>query len=239
MTTRKGIIFDMDGVLVDAMPFHAEAMSRAIKEITNHEIDKKNIFLLEGMPSSDLVKEIFKRENINKKIDVYDDDLAKKIGSRKEQVFKQIQNAKRIDGAKELLEDLTSNCGKSCIKAVVSGAAREEVEAILDKNIGSKYFDFIITGDDIEKGKPNPAPFKIALNKMNLPASQVIVVENSSLGVEAANKAGLECIITLNNTPLDIQNDFKEVMSSDPKKFTFKDTKSASNFLKNWCCGEQ
>jgi HAD superfamily hydrolase (TIGR01549 family) len=238
MTTRKGIIFDMDGVLVDAMPFHAEAMSRAIKEITNHEIDKKNIFLLEGMPSSDLVKEIFKRENINKKIKL-DDGLAKQIGSRKEQVFKQIQNAKGIDGAKELLEDLTSNFGQSCTKAVVSGSAREEVEAILDKNIGIKYFDFIITGDDIEKGKPNPAPFLIALNKMNLPASQVIVVENSPLGVEAANKAGLECIITLNNTPLDIHNDFKKVMSSDPKKFTFKDTKSASNFLKNWCCGEQ
>ncbi len=202
MTTRKGIIFDMDGVLVDAMPFHAEAMSRAIKEITNHEIDKKNIFLLEGMPSSALVKEIFKGENINKKIDVNDDDdLAKQIGSRKEQLFKQIQNARGIDGAKELLE--------SCIKAVVSGAAREEVEAILDKNIGAKYFDFIIAGDDIEKGKPNPAPFMIALNKMNLPVSQVIVVENSPLGVEAANKAGLECIITLNNTFLDIQNDFK------------------------------
>jgi hypothetical protein len=52
----------------------------------------------------------------------------------------------------------------------------------------------------------------IALNKMNLPASQVIVVENSPLGVQAAIKAGLECIITLNNTPLDIQNNFKEVM---------------------------
>jgi beta-phosphoglucomutase len=238
MTNRKGIIFDMDGVLVDAMPFHAEAMSRAIKELTNHEIDKKNIFLLEGMPSSDLVKEIFKRENINKKIDL-DDDLAKQIGSRKEQVFKQIQNAKGIDGAKELLEDLTSNCGKSCIKAVVSGAAREEVEAILDKNIGNKYFDFIITGDDIEKGKPNPAPFLIALDKMNLPASQVIVVENSPLGVEAANKASLESVITLNNTPLDIQVDFKEVMSPDPKKFTFKDTKSTCKFLKNWCCGKR
>ncbi|MGH9974964.1 MAG: HAD family hydrolase [Nitrososphaeraceae archaeon] len=236
MTTRKGIIFDMDGVLVDAMPFHAEAMSRAIKEITNYEIDKKNIFLLEGMPSSDLVKEIFKREKVNKKTDVDDDDLAKKIGSRKEQLFKQIQNAKGIEGAKELLEDLTSNCGKSCVKAVVSGAAREEVEVILDKNIGTKYFDFIITGDDIEKGKPNPAPFLIALNKMKLPTSQVIVVENSPFGVEAANKAGLECIITLNNTPLDIHNDFNEVMFSDPKKFTFKDTKSTSKFLKNWCC---
>ncbi|MGH9964453.1 MAG: HAD family hydrolase, partial [Nitrososphaeraceae archaeon] len=50
MTTKKGIIFDMDGVLIDSMPFHAEAMSRAIKERTNHEINKKNIYLLEGMP---------------------------------------------------------------------------------------------------------------------------------------------------------------------------------------------
>jgi beta-phosphoglucomutase-like phosphatase (HAD superfamily) len=232
MTTKKGIIFDMDGVLVDAMPFHAEAMSRAIKEITNYEIDKKNIFLLEGMPSSDLVKEIFKREHITKKRNI-DDDLAKQIGSKKEQIFKQIQNAKGIDGAKELLEDLTANCGKSCFKAVVSGAAKEEVETILDKNIGVNYFDFIITGDDLEKGKPDPTPFLIALSKMNLPSSQVIVVENSPLGVEAAKRAGLEYIITLNNTPLDIHNDFKEVISSDSEKTIYSDTRSASKFLKD------
>lgn len=238
MTTKKGIIFDMDGVLIDAMPFHAEAMSRAIKERTNHTIDKKNIYLLEGMPGSDLVKEVFKRENIDDKVEL-DDKMVKQIGSRKEQIFKQIQNAKGIDGARELLDDLTTHCGKFCIKAVVSGSAREEVEAILDENIGAKYFDFIITGDDLEKGKPNPAPFVIALNKMDLATSQVIVVENSPLGVEAANKAGLECIITLNNTPLDIHDDFKGVMSSDPEKFTFKDMRSASKFLKNWCCNEQ
>ena len=79
MSTKKGIIFDMDGVLVDAMPFHAEAMRRAIKEKTNHEIDKKNIYLLEGMPGSDLVKEVFKRENIDDKLELYD-EIAKQIG---------------------------------------------------------------------------------------------------------------------------------------------------------------
>jgi HAD superfamily hydrolase (TIGR01509 family) len=167
-----------------------------------------------------------------------DSEMAKQIGSRKEQIFKQIQDARAIDGAKELLEDLTKECGKTCIKAVASGAARKEVEAILDKNIGAKYFDFIITGDDLQKGKPNPAPFVIALNKMNLAPSQVIVVENSPLGIEAANRAGLKSVITLNNTPLDIHNDFNEVMTSDPEKFTFNDTRSASNFLKNWCCSE-
>ena len=225
----------MDGVLVDAMPFHAEAMRRAIKEKTNHEIDKKNIYLLEGMPGSDLVKEVFKRENIDDKLEL-NDEIAKQIGSRKEEIFKQIEEAKGIDGARELLEELTKECGKSCIKAVVSGAAREEVRAILDKNIGGKFFDFIITGDDLEKGKPNPAPFEIALSKMNLSPSQVIVVENSPLGVEAANRAGLKSIITLNNSPLDIHNDFKGVLSSDPKKLTFNDTRSASDFLKKWCC---
>jgi beta-phosphoglucomutase len=235
MSTKKGIIFDMDGVLIDAMPFHAEAMRRAIREKIDHEIDKKNIYLLEGMPGSDLVKEVFKREQIDTKIEL-NDEMAKQIGSRKEEIFKQIEEAKGIDGARELLEDLTKECGRSCIKAVVSGAAREEVRLILDKNIGAKFFDFIITGDDHEKGKPNPAPFEIALNRMNLAPSQVVVVENSPLGVEAADRAGLKSIITLNNTPLDIHNDFKGVLSSDPEKFIFNDTRSASGFLKNWCC---
>jgi beta-phosphoglucomutase len=235
MSTKKGIIFDMDGVLIDAMPFHAEAMRRAIREKTDHEIDKKNIYLLEGMPGSNLVKEVFKREHIDTKIEL-NDEMAKQIGSRKEEIFKEIEDAKGIDGARELLEDLTKECGKSCIKAVVSGAAREEVRTILDKNIGAKFFDFIITGDDLEKGKPNPAPFEIALNKMNLSPSQVVVVENSPLGVEAANRAGLRSIITLNNTPLDIHNDFKGLLSSDSEKLTFSNTKAAGDFLMNWCC---
>ena len=59
----KGIIFDMDGVLVDAMPFHAEAMRIAINEETGYDIDKRIVYLLEGRPGHDLVKEIFKREN--------------------------------------------------------------------------------------------------------------------------------------------------------------------------------
>jgi beta-phosphoglucomutase len=228
----KGIIFDMDGVLIDAMPFHAEAMSMAINEETGYAIDKKIVYLLEGMPGPGLVKEIFKRENINKDTD---DSLAEKISKRKKELFKQIQKSQAIEGAKELVEDLRY-C--NCLKAVVSGASKKEIEAILDENIGLKNFNVVIAGDDIEEGKPHPSPFQTALRRMDLKPSEAIVVENAPLGVEAAIRAGIEYIVTLNNTPLSISSDFKGTISIADKERNkiFKDTKSASSFLKEWCC---
>jgi beta-phosphoglucomutase-like phosphatase (HAD superfamily) len=56
----KAIIFDMDGVLVDTMPFYYEAMKKAVNEIANIELDKKMFYLLEGMPIKERALEIFK-----------------------------------------------------------------------------------------------------------------------------------------------------------------------------------
>ena len=217
----------MDGVLIEAMPFHAEAMRIAINEETGHNIDKKIVYLLEGMPGPELIKEIFKRENIS--IKDGDDLLAEEISKRKKELFKQIQKSQAIEGAKELIEDLRY-C--NCLKALVSGAS------ILDENIGPKSFDVVIAGDDIEEGKPHPSPFQKALQRMDLKPSEAIVVENAPLGVEAAIRAGIEYIVTLNNTPLDFSSDFKGITSfaDREKNRIFKDTKSASNFLKRWCC---
>jgi beta-phosphoglucomutase-like phosphatase (HAD superfamily) len=53
----------MDGVLIDAMPFHAEALRRAIKEETKRDINRKIIYLVEGLPGSRLVRDIQKRKN--------------------------------------------------------------------------------------------------------------------------------------------------------------------------------
>jgi beta-phosphoglucomutase len=207
----KGIMFDMDGVLIDAMPFHAEAFRIVFKEEFNYEIEKKNIFLLEGMPGSELVKELFKREKINDKN--IDDNLIKKINKRKEQVFKEIQKAKAYDGVKDLLDSLNCN---NCVKAVVSGASKHEVESLLEQN-GLNNFDSIITGEDLKDGKPDPDPFQRGLERLNLKPSQAIIVENSPLGVESALRAGVRFIVTLNNTPLKL-SDFKGLLPDDENK---------------------
>jgi beta-phosphoglucomutase len=215
----RGIIFDLDGVLVDSMPDHYKAWKLAFKEVTDIEVDERMIYLLEGMRGNDLVKKIFEQKN-------YDDySIAQKVNERKDQIFKDILTPRTFDGVKELIERLT------CTKAVVSGSARKDVEVLIDRTFGKDNFDVIITADDIDRGKPDPIAFITALNRMKIDTAEAIVVENAPLGVEAAFKAGLQCIIVLNNTPLQM-NDFK--LMTDYGRI-FKETKYATKFLQTWC----
>ena len=216
----------MDGVLVDAMPYHCKALQIAIKEETDIDVDDRTIFLLEGMPADDMIKEIFRLKGYDN--DHYYFSIVDKIHNLKKKILKRILVIEPIDGTKQLIDEL------GCLKAIVSGAARQEVEDILNKTFGQEKFNTVITGDDSEEGKPNPDPFETALKRMNLKHREAIVVENAPLGVQAANKAGIACIVTLNNSILKI-SDFKSLIDEDR---IFKNTRSATEFLKNWCISD-
>src|SRR5215467_6942979 len=142
------------------------------------------VYLLEGVPGSklELGYKTYSREKIDENLE---DSIAERTAKKKKQIFKQIQNSKPIEGVTELLSELK---GCRCLKAVVSGSSKEKIESILDENIGSNNSDFVISGDDLKggQGKPDPASFQIALQRMNLlnsealsPSSQKI---RSSLG---------------------------------------------------------
>ena len=215
----SGIIFDLDGVLVDSMPTHYKAWEIAFREVANIKVDERMIYLLEGMRGSDLVKTIFEQKGFN------NHSLIEEVNSKKNEIFKTISSIDSYDDTKEIVASL------ECSKAVVSGSAKEDVETIIDTSFGKTLFDIIITADDIEKGKPDPYSFTIALRKMNLKPSQTIVVENAPLGVQAANNADIKCIVVLNNSPLVI-SDFELLISEDG---IFKETRSTKNVLQSWC----
>jgi beta-phosphoglucomutase len=229
----KALIFDMDGVLVDAMPFHYEAMKTAVKEITNIDLDKRTFYLLEGMSVEEMALEIFKLKGY-----LVDDGSTKnntsnqkseEVAKRKKEIFREMKIIpKPYDGVRELI----SNDLRGCMKAVVSGAAKQEVETIIEQNFGKDKFDLIMNGDELEgKGKPDPTPFKVAIQRLNLDNNEALVVENAPLGIKSANDAGINSIVTLNTSPLAI-DDFKELISEDR---IFKRTISARRYLKKWC----
>jgi HAD superfamily hydrolase (TIGR01509 family) len=232
MERKKGIIFDMDGVLVDAMPFHCKAIQTAAKQEENIDVAQRDVYLLEGMPGEDMVKELLRHKRYTGNIEGLSDDdcdkvdfIAHRIHERKKKIFQQINASSPINGARELVSSI------GCKKALVSGAAKQEVDSIINKYFGKDVFDVIVTGEDLEEGKPSPDPFRTALTKMGLRESEVIVVENAPLGVKAANNAGIGCIVTLNNTPLKI-SDFEGLIAYDS---IFPNTSSASSFLKEYC----
>jgi beta-phosphoglucomutase len=224
----KAIVFDSDGVLVDSMPSHYKAWEIAFKEVCNIYVDIRTIYLLEGMRGIDLVKKVFELKNF------YGNDnvpmIAEQVSQQKNELFRRFlfsSPPKAYEGVENLITNLVD-----CKKAVVSGSARIDVEALLQKSLGQvSPFDVLITADDIEKGKPDPSSFIEALNKINICASDAMVVENAPLGIEAANKAGIQSIVVLNNSPLNIE-DFRFAISEER---IFRETKSAALFIESQC----
>jgi beta-phosphoglucomutase len=228
----RAIVFDSDGVLVDSMPSHFMAWKIAFKEVCNIEVDKRTIYLLEGMRGIDLVKGVFELKKYH-----FDnnEDMKKnteRVIQRKDEVFRELllsSPPKAYPGVRHLIKSLVN-----CKKAVVSGSARRDVEMLLEKSLGDgNLFDALITADDAEKGKPDPSAFMNALDKIKIVPSKALIAENAPLGVKAANNAGISCIVILNNTPLNLQ-DFRSIIDEDR---IFKDTRSAAGFIEEWCRG--
>ena len=91
-------------------------------------------------------------------------------------------------------------------------------------------FDTLITAEDSEQGNPDPSSFMATLDKIKISPSEALIVENAPLGVEAANKAGIQCIVVLNNTALTIE-DLKSVIDEDR---ILKETRSATTVVRGW-----
>jgi HAD superfamily hydrolase (TIGR01509 family) len=202
------------------MPVHYEAWKTAFMEICSLQVNERTVYLLEGMRGVDLVKEIFRIFNYN--------ELSKveTLTKRKDQIFRSMID--RIDsypGAEELVK------GLRCIKGIASGSARLDVESIVKRSFQQRLFQIVLTADNIEQGKPDPQAFQIFLQKSNIDSKNVIVVENSPLGVKAALRAGLRAIVVLNNSPL-FRDDFVDLVSLDD---IFVETKNTKSLLYNWC----
>ena len=227
----KAIIFDMDGVLVDTMPSHYEAMKNAVKEITDIVLDRKTFYLLEGMPITEMAKRILElkgyviKQAENEGLDI----IAQKIGTRKKQIFLETKKIpESFKGVKELILDSLGDC----LKAVVTGSSEQELETVIEHNFGKGVFDVAINGDEFEgKGKPDPSSYLAAVERLEIASSNALIVENAPLGVQAAINARIKCIVVLNSSPL-LPLDFRGTVTNEN---IFTNIEMASGLLKDWC----
>jgi beta-phosphoglucomutase len=187
----KAIIFDMDGVIVDSMPYHFLAWYEALKPY-GIRVSCFDVYSKEGERWDKTLRELFRGSGIKASA-----KLLKKVFLRRKKIFRKYFKRFIFPGAKEFLVCLKN---KGYLLGLVTGTPEEEIKKILPSSIKG-LFDCIIAGDKVKKGKPDPEPYLRAAIALKTRGSLCAVVENAPLGIESAKRAGMFCIALTTSLP--------------------------------------
>jgi beta-phosphoglucomutase len=179
----NSVIFDMDGVIVDGMPYHIESWKKALSTVGISVTDLE-IYLMEGMTGEETIKEL-----TNKKNKSLSDESIRSVLKLKRKIFNDIFTVKLMKGSKELLLELHR---LNYRLALVTGTRLEVVKKVLQMGLND-VFKSVITGEMVSNGKPDPEPYLKAVNELGVNKENCLVVENAPAGIESAKTAGLTC----------------------------------------------
>lgn len=188
----RAIIFDFNGVLVDDESVHFRAFQQTMQE-EGLDLDWEE-YCEKYLPYDDhnLFVHFLKDRNRTGSTQ----DLERLIQVKSRHYFLAIgEEAPTIPSSITFVNGLASTVAV----AIASGAARQEIEFILDQLQLRQRFSPIIAASDVEQGKPHPEAFLKALEGLqkmdpSLEPEQVIVIEDSYRGVDSAHQAGLQCV---------------------------------------------
>jgi beta-phosphoglucomutase len=173
------VIFDMDGVLVLSEQAHWQSWCAAAKE-RGVQIAHKTFVSCFGRINADCIAIMFGAD--------ISADESNRIADEKEQAFREIlrHHVPLAPGTVELLKGLRE---RGVALAVGSSGPRENVELILGAGKISQYFDAVVHGGEVKRGKPAPDVFLLAAERLGVPARSCAVIEDAPAGIRAAAAA--------------------------------------------------
>jgi beta-phosphoglucomutase len=179
----KAAIFDMDGVLVNSHPVHLRAWIRLLKSAGRPVGDNDMGFILEGRKREEILQHY---------LGPLTDLELRAHGQQKERFFREeATSISPIPGVRQFLDNLAA---AEVPMAVASCGGRERVNHLLEHLALSGYFQAVVSGDDVTKGKPDPSIFLLAAKQCGVAPEDVMCFEDSVSGVMAAVAAGMKCV---------------------------------------------
>jgi len=177
----KGLIFDLDGTLADTMPYHLNGWKTACKKF-GVEIDTAFLRKYTGSPGWIIAEKIIKKCKLNGSVTI-DQIMNEKL----------IEFYKKLHLVKAILPvvDIVKKYHGVLPMSIGTGGHREAVERTLLVTDLRRYFDIIITANDVEKFKPHPETFLKCAEMMNIEPEYIQVFEDSEPGIKAGVKAGM------------------------------------------------
>ncbi|MGG0758601.1 HAD family hydrolase [Bacillus paramycoides] len=190
----KAIIFDFDGLIVDTETIWFHSFRDAVREYGG-ELPLEEFAKCIG--TTDEVLYAYLKEQLKEKFNEH--ALKEKVTTLHKEKMK-IPKAR--DGVKEYLEEARELGLKI---ALASSSSKEWVVRFLEELQIREYFEVIKTREDVEKVKPDPALYRIAIEELGIELSEAVVFEDSLNGLKAAIAAGLKCVIVPNDVTRNLQ----------------------------------
>mgnify|MGYP002411993360 CR=1 FL=1 len=163
MILLKGVIFDMDGVIVDSEPIHVEIEKELLERFGGKMNDEEHASFI-GTTDAHMWSILKEKYNLKPSVKEI-------INMKREMFLNSIDKIELIDGVLDFIKGLH------------------------EKFHLDKYIDVIMSGEDVNNGKPNPEIFLKTAKMMNLKPASCIVIEDAENGVRAAKAAKMKCIV--------------------------------------------
>ena len=180
----EGVLFDLDGVIVDTLHYHYLAWQHMFEK-EGGSVREHTILLHEGRNSREILPILMKESGVN-----IPEDRQSRFIETKRAYYRSIVKVKQYPKAFSVIDTLRSRGYRI---ALVTACALENMQHSINSE-QQRYFDFILTGDEVPRAKPFPDPYLTAADRLKISPEECLVVENAPLGIEAAKNAGMYCV---------------------------------------------
>lgn len=220
---KKAYFFDMDGILFNSMPNHAQAWDDVMRKY-GLNFTARDCYLQEGRTGQSVIDECFMKQFGRHALKEEWEPIYKEKTDR----FHALGGAKPIPGVKDVLNYLRA---QDALIYIVTGSGQESLFQMLDHEFpGIFERERMVTALDVTHGKPDPEPYLKALAKAQqidntLLPEECVVIENAPLGTRAGRAAGLEVYAVMTG-PLE-----KECFIKEDATRVFPDMASLLTFL--------
>jgi len=189
------VIFDMDGVLIDSNPFHLRKWTEFFREhhIPVREEELPKVVL--GPPNESIFRRFF-GDNLTRA-------QMQELGEELEAKFRRAigPQASPLPGVRRLIEECHAN---GVTLALATSAISKNVECVLSALELRPYFATIVTVEAISHPKPDPEVYLKTAAKLEVEPADCGVFEDSFVGVEAAKRAGMKCVVIASTFPVEV-----------------------------------
>ncbi len=194
----KAIIFDLDGVLVDAVEWHYLAFNRALR-LFGYQIEpQEHSSLYNGLPTAVKLELLSQRVGFPTQLHGFVNQMKQKY------TIQLIENS--CHPRQELLGLLNYMKGQGYRFAVASNSIRATVEMMLDKMGIRNHFEVVLSNEDVKRPKPEPEIYQKCMERLGVTPEEVMIIEDSIPGIQAARKATENVMIVAG--PHEVTQDF-------------------------------